>query len=220
MRFTSLLFLVALLAGCVTHNDDNDDPRLQGAWLSNREATVAAAAQQDPRWTNPSSGLYRLAHWYGHVVVTYSHGTEKDGEVYPYVYHYQIVEQGSNYVIIHSSRSLIQGQDIRIRFVDGNIAFWMDPDMWSMGIEERFDKIPTSPPRISRAQAIEVAKQVAVEHNEQLRSYQQPEVQFDLRTREWNIDFMRIKGEGGFTVIIDDKTGNAKYDIIYVPGRG
>lgn len=217
MRLRPLLFAVALLAGCVPRSDD---PRLQGAWLSNREATIAAAAQHDSRWTNASPDPRLLASMYGHAVVTYSHGTESDGEIYPRLYHYHVVERGSNYIVIRSSRSLIKGQDIRIRFVDGNTGLWMDPDMWGMGIRERYDKLASSPPRISRAQAIEIARRVGFEHNEQPGAYQRPNAQFNLRTREWHIDFERKRGDGGFTVRIDDKTGNTTYALILVGTRG
>ena len=47
MRFTPFIFVLALVAGC-----SRDDARLQGTWRSNRNATVAAAFQRDPRWTN------------------------------------------------------------------------------------------------------------------------------------------------------------------------
>ena len=71
MRFTLFIFVVALVAGCA-----RDDARLQGTWRSNREATVAAAFQRDPRWTNAApEKVERFGDMFGHMTITYSKGT-------------------------------------------------------------------------------------------------------------------------------------------------
>src|SRR5579864_8463963 len=119
MKFISLLFLVALLAGCATHRDD---ARLQGTWHSNQEATVATAFQRDPRWTNaPPERVARFRDIFGHITVTYSHGVAtSDYRCQVDSFRYRVIERGADYIVIRSEAPMDKGRDIRIRFVDGD----------------------------------------------------------------------------------------------------
>ena len=75
--------------------------------------------------------------------------------------------------------------------------------------------------RLTRAQAIGIAKELAIEHNERLADYRPPEVEIrGLNSDQWQLWFFlkksAIMGKPEtwrcFRVIIDDKTGVAKYD--------
>ena len=138
MRFTPFVLALALLAGCA-----HDDPRLQGTWRSNRDATVAAAFQRDPRWTNaPPEKVERFRDMFGHMTITYTKGTmtsDYRGEVSSFPY--RVVESGSNFVVIRSDAPLDKDRDIRIRFVDGDSGYWIDTGPLGFGLEERFDRV-------------------------------------------------------------------------------
>lgn len=138
MRFTPFIFLLALAAGCT-----RDDPRLQGTWRSNRDATVSVAFQRDPRWTNaPPERVARFKDMFGHMTITYTKGTmmsDYRGEVGSFAY--RVLEKGSNYVVIRSDAPLEKDRDIRIRFVDGDGAYWIDTGPLGNGLEERFDRV-------------------------------------------------------------------------------
>jgi len=70
MRFQPLILILGFLAGCA-----RDDTRLHGEWRSNRDATVAAAFQRDPRWTNAApEKVERFRDMFGHMTVIYSNG--------------------------------------------------------------------------------------------------------------------------------------------------
>ncbi|HXA45886.1 MAG TPA: hypothetical protein VNZ25_10295 [Candidatus Angelobacter sp.] len=128
IKFTPLLFVGALLAGCATHRDD---ARLQGTWFLNQNATVPATSNIRPRTA-----------W-----VTYRHGAEfvvnANGQYgHPNVsFHYYVVEHGSNYVVIRTTAPLDKGRDIHIRFLDANKSYWIDSGPWGYGIQERFDQL-------------------------------------------------------------------------------
>lgn len=143
MRFTTLLFIVALLAGCATHRDD---ARLQGTWHSDRAATVAAAFKRDPRWANaPPEKVQRFGEIFGNMTLTYSNGIATSnfhGE--KETFHYRVVKRGADYIVIRNDAPAEAGQDIRIRFVDGNTAYWVTSP-FGFGIEERFDKLTALP---------------------------------------------------------------------------
>jgi len=138
MRFTPFIFVLALVAGCC-----RDDARLQGTWHSNRDATVAAAFQRDPRWTNAApEKVERFRDVFGHMTITYSKGTmtsDYRGEVGSFPY--RVLESGSNFVVIRSDAPLDKDRDIRIRFVDGDSAYWIDTGPLGNGNEERFDRV-------------------------------------------------------------------------------
>jgi hypothetical protein len=121
------LVLSGAFAGCVTHRDD---VRLQGTWSLNRSATAAVSSNVPARV----------------VWVTYSHGAEVvvgDEAQYGYLdvsFHYHVVEQGSNFIVIRTTAPTDKGRDIRIRFVDADMGYWIDTGSMGYGIQERFDK--------------------------------------------------------------------------------
>jgi hypothetical protein len=126
-----------LTAGCTR------EIRLEGTWHSNRDATVAAAFQRDPRWTNaPTEKVERFKDLFGHMTITYSKGTATTdclGVVGSFSY--RVLESGSNFVVIHSDAPLDKDRDVHIRFVDGDRGFWIDTGPLGEGLEERFDKV-------------------------------------------------------------------------------
>jgi hypothetical protein len=123
------LVLSGALAGCVTHKDD---ARLQGTWILNRSATVAAASNLPPRV----------------VWVTYSHGAEfvqNDEAQYGgrhVSFHYHVVERGSNYIVIRTTAPMDKGRDFWIHFVDADKGYWINTG--PLGFE-RFDKLQPKP---------------------------------------------------------------------------
>jgi hypothetical protein len=145
MRFTALVFVAILLAGCATHRDD---ARLQGTWHSNRDATVAAAFQRDPRWTNATpQKVERFKDMFGHMTVSYTNGmvtTDYRGEIGSFAY--RVLETGSNYVVVHFDTPIDQGR-VKIRFVDGDNSYWIDSGPFGFGLQERFDRV-TTPPKL------------------------------------------------------------------------
>jgi hypothetical protein len=132
MKFTALLFLVALVAGCAIHRDD---ARLQGAWLLNRDATATVSSNLPPRV----------------VLVRYSHGAEvvQNNEAHygnwNVSFHYRVVEQGSNYVVIRTTAPVDKRRDFYIRFVDADRGYWIDSGPLGFGIQECFDKLQPGP---------------------------------------------------------------------------
>jgi len=137
MRLTPFILFLALVAGC-----SRDDSRLQGTWRSNRDATVAAAFQRDPRWTNATpEKVERFRDMFGHMTITYSKGTmtsDYRGEAGSFLY--RVLERGSNFVVIRSDAPLDKDRDIRIRFADGD-SYWIDTGPLGNGLEERFDRV-------------------------------------------------------------------------------
>jgi hypothetical protein len=133
-KFTPLLFVVAVLAGCATHRDD---ARLQGTWRLNRDATMAVSSNEPPHW----------------VLVTYEHGAEVVlGDEAQYgngnwkvAFHYHVVERGSNYVVIRNTVPWEKRRDIHIRFVDADSGYWIDAGPLGFGVQERFDKEVPNP---------------------------------------------------------------------------
>jgi hypothetical protein len=138
MKFTPLILMLLLVAGCV-----HDDARLQGTWRSNRNATVAAAPEK----------AYRFRDMFGLMTVTYSNNvitTRYEEKVDSFGY--RVVSRGSDYSIIHYDSGLDAGKDIRIHFVDSGAAYWVSGGVISLGIEEKFDKVAPNdtPPNKSR----------------------------------------------------------------------
>jgi len=138
MRFTALLFVVALFAGCATHKDD---PRLLGTWRTDLDASVAAAFKLEPNWTNaPPEKVKRFR---SIIDTTYIYSSDEvgaalyKGVVYPF--RYQVVKRGSNFVVVYRPDI---GRDIRIRFMDGNTAYWIDAGPSSgYKLPMRYDKV-------------------------------------------------------------------------------
>jgi thiol-disulfide isomerase/thioredoxin len=123
-----------------TNSDSSDDARLQGTWKQNRDATVAAAFQKNPSWTNkPPEQIERFKNLFGHSGVTYLNGIETitTSETYE-SFHYRVVERGTNYVIIRNDDPMEKGRDIRIHFVDEGRGFGI-PN--TSGYEVRFDRV-------------------------------------------------------------------------------
>jgi len=138
MRFIPLILGLVLFAGCAS-----DYPRLQGTWISNRDATVANAVERVPGWKQATpERLQRFADMFGHLSVTYSNGVEIAdfrGEIE--TAHYRVVGRGADYVIIQSDAATDKGRDIKIRFVDGDTAYWIHSPFAPSGMDERFDKV-------------------------------------------------------------------------------
>ena len=140
MKFARFVFpaLITIIVGCA-----HDDPRLHGTWQSNRDATVAKAFQRDPRWTNaPPEKVDRFKNLFGHMSITYRNGV---GTAHfhdsVYSFRYRVVGRGADYVVMRDDSPMDLGRDIRIRFVDGNRAYWIDTGPLGFGMEERFDKV-------------------------------------------------------------------------------
>jgi hypothetical protein len=144
MRYSPILLLSFLLVGCAT--SQKYDPRLNGTWRSNRDETVAAAFQRDPRWTNaPPEKVAKFKDLFGHMTVTYGkdevHTQDRDHE---YSVRYRVLERGQDYVTIQTKGGgFSDGLSIRIRFVDGGTGYWTDSGklLGNDTPEEKFDKI-------------------------------------------------------------------------------
>jgi len=141
MRIALVILSMGLLAGCT-----RGDTRLLGQWRSNRDATVAAALQQDPRWRQlPPEKFERFRDMFGDMTLTYS-----DGMVTT-IYHgkqdsfrYRVVSRGSDFVVIRTETPLMdKDRDIRIRFVDGGASYWVDTGPLGNDLQERFDRVTT-----------------------------------------------------------------------------
>ncbi len=143
-----MTIVLLLLAGCA-----HDDARLHGTWHSDRDATVAAAFQRDPRWTNATpEEIERFKDLYGHMTLTYSNGVVTStyrGETSAFPY--RVVRRGRDFVVIRlGGGATDSGRDIRITFVDGGAAYWYeagtDPFAGASTLE-KFDRVEVSPGR-------------------------------------------------------------------------
>ena len=144
MRYFVSIATLATILGCTTNRIQ--DARLNGTWRSNREATVAAAFEQWPGWTNASpEKLESFRNVFGHMIVTHSNGISRirwNGD--ESTLRYRIRDRGEDYVVIRSKGSIIDdGRDIRIRFVENNTAYWVDLGPLGHGLQERFDRVDT-----------------------------------------------------------------------------
>ena len=136
MKCPPFIIIFALVAGCTT-----DDVRLHGTWQSNREATVAAAFRENQSLTNlPPERLERFKDMFGHLTMTYSNGliTETFRDKNEVLFHYRVVAKGSDFVVIRTDAPLSKNENIRLRFVDGGRAYWVNA---AVNIDERFDKV-------------------------------------------------------------------------------
>jgi len=138
MRFQPLILILGFLAGCA-----RDDTRLHGEWRSNRDATVAAAFQRDPRWTNGApEKVERFRDMFGHMTVIYSNGMATSsfrGESGSF--RYRVIERGSDFVVIRSDAPMNKGRDIRIRFDAGGASYWIETGPLGFGLQEKFDRV-------------------------------------------------------------------------------
>ena len=110
----------------------HDDPRLHGTWHSNRDATVAAAFQRDPRWTNsPPERVERFRDIFGHMTITYSNGVQTadyKGEVESF--RYRVVDRGADYVVIRSGATRTRGETFGFDLLTRTKAIGLIPDLW------------------------------------------------------------------------------------------
>jgi hypothetical protein len=144
MRYSMIVALSLLVAGCAT--SQKYDSRLNGTWRSNRDESVAAAFQRDPRWTNaPPEKLAKFRDMFGHMTVTYSkdevctHDRDKQ-----WTMHYRTLDHGQDYVVIQTrGGGFADGLKMRIRFVDGGNAYWIDSGrlLGSDTPKEKFDRV-------------------------------------------------------------------------------
>jgi hypothetical protein len=146
MKSVYFASILALLAGC-----GKDDIRLHATWRSDRDATVAAAFQRDPRWTNASpEKIARFRDIYGHMTLTYSNGVAISvyrGQTSSFPY--RVIRRGPDFVVIRTGRGAVDSdRDIHIQFVDGGAAYWCDSGLDPLvggSTLEKFDRVVTSP---------------------------------------------------------------------------
>lgn len=117
-----------------------DDARLNGTWVSNREASLAASMERNPRLTNASPArIIELGSLFGHQSVTYSNGV---GISHLYgvdeTYHYRVIEKGRDYVVLRASETPGESHEIRLRFEKEAKSYWVRTQY---GPSERFDKV-------------------------------------------------------------------------------
>jgi hypothetical protein len=146
MRCLPIMMLVLVLLGCATNR--KYDPRLSGTWHSDRDATVAAAFERDPRWTTaPAERIENFKDLFGHMTVTFTEGTARaDYKGQQTSFDYEIVERGKDYVVIRTKGNATEdGRTIRIRFVDKGLGYWIDTGPVGEGLEEKFDKVVAKP---------------------------------------------------------------------------
>jgi len=78
---------------------------------------------------------------FGHMVVTYSNGVAtSDFRGHVGSFRYRVVKVGPDYDIVRFESPLDKGRGVKIRFVDGDNAYWVETLLF--GIDERFDKVP------------------------------------------------------------------------------
>ena len=138
----SVIPILATIIGCAVI----DEPRLQGTWRSNREETVATKFQREPRWTNaPPDRIERFKKMFGRMTITYTNGIIKTrlGEEQGLL-RYDVVDRGSDFVVVRIHGGLEDGQKIRIRFVDGGNGYWVKSYL-DDGLDEKFDRVVAEP---------------------------------------------------------------------------
>jgi len=133
MKLSPLFIVLFLVAGCA-----HDDARLHGTWRSNRDATVAAAFERDPQWTNAApERVARFRDMFGQMTLTYSNRTATSsyrGEVGSFAY--RVVKSGPDFVVIRSDTLMDKGRDIRIRFDEGGSSYWIESGPLGNGLLE------------------------------------------------------------------------------------
>lgn len=147
-----LLMFTGFLMGC-----SDDDPRLQGAWKSNREETVAAIFREDPRWAKATPERRKqFGGIFGNMTVTYSNQVATMGTpaltigttalpASTNTMHYKVVEKGENHVVIQPvaepGDTMASEGRRRIQFVDGGSGYWLDLGDLMPGQKEKFDRV-------------------------------------------------------------------------------
>jgi hypothetical protein len=114
---------------------ENDDPRLQGTWRPTQEVVFQIDGKTTSRYL---TGTDRILN-----TITYSNcvrSIDRGGKVFDHggkvwSSRYRVVERGSDFVTVRS-----RGLDKRIRFVDGNAAFWID-DAPEIKLQLRYEKM-------------------------------------------------------------------------------
>ena len=136
----ALFLIVALLAGCETHNDDT---RLQGIWYFNAGATVNAMKLSGVPAKDKKQFTDRLA---GGMCVFYSNGVATlhlNGEVRSF--RYQVKKRGPDYDIIRYDTTEYKASDFQIHFAEGGKHYWLDSP-W--GTKASFDKATVKPTKL------------------------------------------------------------------------
>jgi thiol-disulfide isomerase/thioredoxin len=140
----TISFMLHAIAGPVpllADTNSSDDARLYGTWQQSRDAIVSFAFQQNPSWTNwlPEK-IEEFKNRYGHEKVTFLNGIvhHEFGSAYE-TFHYQVVDRGTDYVIIRDDDPMNKGHNLHLRFVDGGRSFFSVPDSGPAFL--RYDKI-------------------------------------------------------------------------------
>ncbi len=84
----------------------------------------------------------RFRDMFGYMTIAYDKGTlttDYRGQVHSY--RYWVVDRGPNFVVIRSDISMYKDHDLRLRFVDGDNAYWIETGGLGSGLEERFDRV-------------------------------------------------------------------------------
>ncbi len=129
MKHIVPLLIAAILVGCASHKDD---PRLQGTWRPNWDASCL--------WTNADRQFVeRYLDTYGRGTITFSNGLEIDEDRgNARTNRYWVVKQGPDFVVIRSDLPWDKGCDFRIRFVGGDSGYWF----YENGSDARFYRVP------------------------------------------------------------------------------
>ncbi len=138
MKQILILIACSLLSGCTTSYDS----RLNGTWKSNREATVAEAIRNDPRWEEVSKEKRdRFEGIFGEMTLTYNNNEITSlygGETN--IYRYKLIQTGNDFCIIRPLSGTAKNQDCRIEFEADRSGYWID---CGHGFSEKFDKYGT-----------------------------------------------------------------------------
>ncbi len=132
-HMTSILLALSLVGGC-----RQGEPRLEGTWRSNREATIErwkSEAILSERFISGAEGLL------GKVTVTYRGGIAEitDGS-WREKGKYKVLASDSNSVVIQSFSNVFE-KDVRCTISFVKDGFWVSHDDILAGYVEKFDRI-------------------------------------------------------------------------------